>query len=124
MPSPKERPQIIDHLCDVLAPLGPVEARSMFGGWGLYLDGVMFALIAGKEAYFRADDDTRHEYESLGLSRFKPRAEKPMTMPYYPIPPDLFDDPDSMVEWGERALAAARRAKSKKAPNKRKSAGA
>jgi DNA transformation protein len=124
MPGAKERPQIIDHLCDVLTPLGPVEARSMFGGWGLYLDGVMFALIAGQVAYFRADDVTRQDYESLGLNRFKPRADKPMTMPYHPLPPDLFDDPDLMVEWGERALDAARRAKSKKAPKKSKPTGA
>jgi DNA transformation protein len=124
MPGPKQRPQIIDLLCDVLATLGPVEARSMFGGWGLYQDGVMFALISGEEAYFRADDETRQDYEALGLSRFKPRANKPMTMPYYPLPPELFDDPDMMVDWGERALAAARRAKSTKTSKKRKPSGA
>jgi len=121
---PKERPQIIDHLCDVLEPLGAIEPRSMFGGWGLYVDGVMFTLISGQEAYFRADDSTSGDYEALGLSRFKPRSNRSMTMPYYPLPPDLFDDPDMMVEWAERALAAARRAKAAKPPKKRKSAGA
>ena len=120
----KKRPQIIDHLIDGLGALGAVEARSMFGGWGLYLDGVMFALIAGQEAYFRADDDTRQDYEARGLSRFKPQRDKPMTMPYYPLPPDIFDDPELMLEWAERALAAARRAKTAKAPKNRKSAGA
>ncbi len=96
----------------------------MFGGWGLYIDGVMFSLISGQEAYFRADDSNREDYEALGLSRFKPRSHKPMTMPYYPLPPDLFDDSDMMVEWAERALAAARRAKAVKTPKKPKPTGA
>ena len=117
----KARPQIIDYLCDVLAPLGVVEPRSRFGGWGLYVDDVMFTLIRDQEAYFRADDITAGDYEALGLSRYKSPINRGIIMPYYPLPPDLFDDPDMMVEWAERALAAARRAKAAKSSKKKKS---
>jgi len=96
----------------------------MFGGWGLYVDGVMFTLIRDNEAYFRADDTTAGDYEELGLPRYKSRINRSIIMPYYLLPPDLFDDPDMMLEWAERALAAARRAKAAKPPKKRKSAGA
>ena len=121
---PKERPQIIDHLCDVLEPLGAIEPRSMFGGWGLYVDGVMFTLIRDHEAYFRADDTTAGDYEALGLPRYKSRVNRGIIMPYYQLPPDLFDDPDMMIEWAERALAAARRAKAAKSAKTKKSARA
>lgn len=115
----KQRPQIIDYLCDVLAPLGVVEPRSRFGGWGLYIDDVMFTLIRDQEAYFRADDTSAGDYEALGLSRYKSPINRGIIMPYYQLPPDLFDDPDLMVEWAERALAAARRAKAAKPPKKK-----
>ncbi len=119
----KARPQIVDYLCDVLAPLGAVEPRSRFGGWGLYVDDVMFTLIRDQEAYFRADDKTAGDYEALGLTRYKSPINRGIIMPYYQLPPDLFDDPDLMVEWAAGALAAARRAKAAKTQNKRKSAG-
>lgn len=121
---PKERPPVIEQLTGMLMPLGPVDARAMFGGWGLYIDGIMFALVAGNDPYFRADDENRDDYESLGFSCFKPWDDKPATMPYYPLPQDLYDDPDKMLAWAERALAAARRAKAKKPAKKRKSAKA
>ena len=38
----------------------------MFGGWGLYVDGVMFTLIRDQEVYFRADDITAGDYDALG----------------------------------------------------------
>ena len=120
----KTRPQIIDYLCDVLAPLGVVEPRSRFGGWGLYIDDVMFTLVRDQEAYFRADETTAGDYEALGLTRYKSPINRGIRMPYYPLPPDLFDDPDTMVDWAERALAAARRAKAAKPLNMKRAKAA
>ncbi|NIR58502.1 MAG: TfoX/Sxy family protein, partial [Gammaproteobacteria bacterium] len=38
--------EFVSHLLDMLEPLGPVSARRMFGGYGIYLDRLMFALVA------------------------------------------------------------------------------
>lgn len=114
-----ERPQILDHLVDLLASLGPVEARFMFGGWGLYLDGLMFALIAADEVYLRSDEASRGDFESRGLGPFKPWPDKPMTMPYHALPPELLDDGDALVAWARRAHAAARRARGAKRGRRR-----
>lgn len=40
------RSEFVDYLVESLTPVGDVEARAMFGGWGFYLDGRMFALVA------------------------------------------------------------------------------
>ena len=70
-----------DHVLDLLAPLGPVTARRMFGGFGIYLDGVMFALIADDILYLKVDDRTRPDYEAAGSAPFRPRPRgKPFTM--------------------------------------------
>ena len=71
-----------DHVLDLLAALGPVTARRMFGGFGIYLDGVMFALIADDILYLKVDDRTRPDYEAAGSAPFRPRPRgKPFTMP-------------------------------------------
>ena len=117
----RERPQILDHLTDLLAPLGPVQGRFMFGGWGLYLEGVMFALIAGDELYLRSDEITRGDFETRGLGPFRPWPDKPMTMPYHPLPPEVLDDADEINAWARRAYEAALRArKAKKSGRKRR----
>lgn len=103
----------------MLAPLGDVRARRMFGGHGIYLDGLMFALIADEVLYFRADDRNRPSYEALGLQPFKPFDDKPMRMPYYPPPESAMDDTGELLAWARPAFEAALRAgakKKKKAP--------
>jgi DNA transformation protein len=45
------RSQFVEFLIDQLQPLGGVSARAMFGGWGVYLDGRMFALVAEDTLY-------------------------------------------------------------------------
>ena len=44
------------YLFELLTDFGDVEAKSMFGGFGLYLDGLMFAIVADDALYFKVDD--------------------------------------------------------------------
>ena len=46
-------PEHLDYLFDILEPLGPVRAKRMFGGAGLFLDGTMFGLIIDDILYFK-----------------------------------------------------------------------
>lgn len=62
--------EFADFVVESLQPLGPVVARRMFGGFGIYLDGVMFALIAYDTLYFKVDDGNRPAYEDAGLPHF------------------------------------------------------
>jgi len=100
----------VELLKDALSGLGPVSVRRMFGGAGIYADGVMFGLIAGDTLYLKADAQSQRAFEAEGLEPFtyQARGKRRIAMSYWRIPERLLDDPDEMVEWARRALAAAR----------------
>ena len=99
-----------DHLLDLLAPLGPVRAKRMFGGGGLYLDGTMFAIVADDVLYLKADDGNRGDFEARGLPPFRySRGGREFALSYHEAPPDLLDDADDLAAWARKAWEAARR---------------
>jgi len=113
-----------EHAVDLLAGVGQVRARAMFGGYGLSLDGISIGLIADDRLYLRIDDATRAEFEGAGSSPFIYQSKNgPMTMKnYWALPEDSVDDPERAAKWGKLAVEAARRAetaKTSKAPRKK-----
>jgi len=102
----------------VLEQLGrvtPVTGKPMFGGVGIYAEGLFFALIAEDRLYFKVDDDTRPEFEGLGMEPFRPFGED-SAMGYYEVPADVVEDPARFASWMRKAIdvaARAKRAKSK-----------
>ena len=105
-------------LKELLAPLGQVGVRRMFGGAGVYCDGLMFGLIARDTLYFKADDGNRPAYEAEGMAPFayEARGRTVELGSFWRMPERLLDEPDEMVEWARAALAAARRAEASKNP--------
>lgn len=105
----------LDYVIDQLAGWGEVSARKMFGGAGLYCDGVMFGLVADDVAYLKVDDSNRGDFVEAGSSAFNPYPEKTKTyvMSYYEIPADILEDRQLLSQWAERALAVARKKKKK-----------
>ena len=99
-----------DWVVEQLRYVGPVTARSMFGGVGLYCDGLFFALIDDDTLYFKVDDGNRPDFEAAGAGPFRPYGDE-RAMQYYELPADVLEDPDRLREWAEKALDAARRKK-------------
>ena len=96
----------------LLGALGPVVARPMFGGHGVFLDGLMFALVAQSGLYFKADDDARAFFAAAGGAPFLyNRQGREIALSYWAPPKTLEDDAETLLAWGTRALAAARRVK-------------
>jgi DNA transformation protein and related proteins len=114
--------EFVSHLLDLLAPLGDVSARGMFGGWGIYYAGKMFALVAFETFFVKADDISRGEFESLGLSPFvyESSGGKRAVMAYFTVPTEALDSSSLLCEWAEKGIAAARRAAAKPARKKKK----
>jgi DNA transformation protein len=107
----------VDFVLESLQPLGGVSARRMFGGHGIYKDGVMFALIADDQLYLKVDDGNRAAYENAGLAPFTYIGKgRPIRMSYHEAPGEGFDDPEILCDWAREAFAAALRAKG---PSKR-----
>lgn len=118
------RTRFVDHVVDLLAPLGATPRR-MFGGHGIFTDGLMFALIADGRLYFKADDSTRAAFTEAGGEPFSySRAGKLASLSYYSVPEDALEDPVDLREWAGHGIAAARRAAAAKRKKAKKRAKA
>jgi DNA transformation protein len=103
--------EVVDYLLDLLQVLGPVHARRMFGAHGLFIDGLMFALVSHNEWYLKVDSQTLSDYTDQGLEPFTyQRCGKACALNYYQSPPALFEDQQQMRRWGNRAIEVALRA--------------
>jgi len=116
---PKPNPYV-DYLVDHFEPLGEITARAMFGGHGLYCDGIFFALVASNAVFLKADDVNRPHFEAQGLKAFRPFEDQPGVMQYYEAPAEMFEDTDALKHWAGGAVAAGVRAQAKKKPKKRR----
>lgn len=97
---------------DLFAPLGGVRFRRMFGGLGVYRDGVMFALVADDVLYLKADESARAAFEAEGCGPFRYEAKgKAVTMSYWRLPERLYDEPEEFREWALAAVGVAVRSK-------------
>ncbi len=111
--------EYLDYVLDQLECIGEVTAKGMFGGVGLYHDGLFFGLIASGVLYFKVDDENRPEYEAAGAKPFQPYGEESYSMGYYEVPVDVLEDVDLLRTWATGAVsAAARKASSRKRTNK------
>ena len=114
-------PEYLDYLLDLLEPFGPVQARRMFGGAGLFLDSTMFGLIVDDVLYLKADEQNQGDFEARGLGPFtyqKKSRKEPVSLSYFEAPPDVIEDSDDLCAWGRKAWEAARRAGDKKTGKK------
>jgi len=97
----------VEHVCELLEPLGTVRPKRMFGGWCIYVDEIPTGLIQGDTLWFKVDDGNRADYEAAGVGPFKPFPDKEMVMSYWQVPESVMDDRRAMVDWGRRAYEAA-----------------
>jgi DNA transformation protein len=102
-----------DFVLEQLGRVTPVNGKSMFGGVGLYADGLFFALIAEDRLYFKVDDATRPEFERLGMEPFRPFGED-SAMGYYEVPADVVEDATQLAAWMRKAIDVAAGAKRRK----------
>ncbi|MGI9436913.1 MAG: TfoX/Sxy family protein [Geminicoccaceae bacterium] len=110
--------EFVHFVVESLQPLGPVLAKRMFGGHGIFLHGLMFALVAWDTLYFKVDDGNRAAYEARALEPFAYTGQqgRPMKMSYYEAPSEGLDDPEVLSSWGRDAYAAAIRTSQAKTP--------
>ncbi|MBF2025484.1 MAG: TfoX/Sxy family protein [Oscillatoriales cyanobacterium C42_A2020_001] len=102
-----------------LNQVAPVTARAMFGGYGLYINGLMFALIANDVVYFKVNDSNREDFLTAGMQPFIYHGKhKPIQMSYYQLPEAIWDGVATLSVWVEKAHTAARQEKVKQKPKK------
>ncbi len=109
------RSDLVEHCLELLAPLGTVRAKRMFGGHGLYCDDLFFALIAADRLYLKVDALSREAFAAAGCEPFVYHgAGRATTMGYWTVPAEAMESPAQMTPWARQALAAALRARAAK----------
>ena len=106
----------VEEVVDLLGQFSEVSSRKMFGGYGIFHAGLMFALIADNELFLKADKQSVHFFENSDCPPFSySRAGgKEYKMSYYRVPEAFFEDPEQTQLWSKRAQDAALRAPRKK----------
>ncbi|MEM8948267.1 MAG: TfoX/Sxy family protein [Pseudomonadota bacterium] len=104
--------EFVHFVVENLQSLGPVAAKRMFGGHGLFLHDVMFGLIAWDTLYFKVDGVNRPAYDERELAPFSYVGQRgrTATMSYCEAPPESLDDAGVLRAWASEAYAAALRA--------------
>ena len=111
-PSPQQK--LVDEIDIKLASLGHFRALRMFSGFGLYLDGVIFGLVARDRLWLRVDDRSRPDFEQAGMEPFAySRDGKSVSLTYFGCPDAVLRDPAKLRKWAKEARrASAERPKS------------
>jgi len=107
---------------DVLGHIEGITSKKMFGGYGLYLDGVIFGIITGgnimggEHLLFKANDTTKEKYEKLGGVQFVYDGHKtkaPTHMPYWTVPEEIMEDREQIEDWVYESTAISKQARRK-----------
>ena len=115
MPLSTEEKDFKNFIIDLMQIIGPVHAKAMFGGYGIFLNGVMFALIADSVLYLKVDETTEDEFKYKGLEPFTySKKGKLFKMSYYEAPAEVLEDSEEMNSWAKKAYNAALNLSAKK----------
>lgn len=103
--------EFVEYLHEVFERFGPITARRMFGGYGIYHNGLMFALVSDDTLYLKADAENASHFEKAGLGKFEYAKDgKIMRISYYLAPAEILEDRDEAALWARRSYEAALRA--------------
>lgn len=108
MSTSDEEKEFVSYLVEMMQSIGPVSAKSMFGGHGIFLNGLMFGLVADGVLYFKASKNSEEAFKSRDLGPFiYNKKGKEVKMSYFKAPDEVLEDGDEMEVWGKMAYGAA-----------------
>jgi DNA transformation protein len=113
-----------EFVLEQMSDISGIGKRAMFGGFGIYRDGLMFALIADEQLYFKASDHLADDFTALGLQPLLYESKgKAVSLKYYQAPESVFEQSEQMLLWADKAYQCAQRAATAKyrKPLRRKS---
>jgi DNA transformation protein len=112
--------EFVAYVLELIAPLGAASSRSMFGGYGIYIDSQIIAIVVDDTLYFKTDEANRKQFGDLGLEPFSYTSNgKTYAMSYFRAPDEALDSPHSMLPWARTALAAALRNAAARKPRRK-----
>ena len=101
---------LLEGMRDIESRDAALHAKRMFGGYGIFLDGRMFALVADGELYLKADAGNSAGFDKRNLPAFTYESSRgTATMSYRHAPPEFVESPERHLQWARAAVAASKR---------------
>lgn len=95
----------VEQFSERIFPLGEITHKKMFGGYGVFEGGAMFALVTSDGGvYLKVDDTNRRRFDHAGTNKHR-------RMPYYQIPEQVLEDDSQLLEWTQEAIVVSKNAK-------------
>ena len=115
MPVADTEREFVVYVVELMQSIGPVRVKGMFGGHGIFLEGLMFGLVADSVLYLKADEETGNQFKAKGLEAFTYNKKgKAIKMSYYQAPEEALESSEEMTAWAGKAYGVAVKAASKK----------
>ena len=106
--STKKATATSEWLEDSLSDIGIISRRKMFGGYGVFESGAMFALISPEgTVHFKANESNLERFEKAG-------SEKHGRMPYYSVPDEILKNQNYLCDWAILSIKIAHETPTKK----------
>lgn len=97
--------EVVEQFAGRIMPLGEITYKKMFGGYGVFESGIMFALVTKEGGvYLKSGEANLARFEEAGVNKHG-------RMPYYQIPEDVFVDDSQLIEWTQEAIEVSKAAK-------------
>ena len=104
----KAATKVSEELTHALSDLGKVYSRKMFGGYGIFESGAMFALVTSEGIiHFKVDKSNQKRFEDAG-------AEQYGKMPYFKVPKSVLKNQQKLHEWAKGSMDIAYTSKAEK----------
>lgn len=95
---------------DLLSDMSGISSRPMFGGYGLYKDGVIFGIVADDKLYFKVGKMNQKKYEDAGCEplTYDTKKRKDIALSYWEVPADIMEDREEVCVWVNESLKISR----------------
>ena len=90
-----------------MSHVAPVSYRRIFNGYGIYHQGVQFAIVINDSLYFRADDYSRGLYIAKRMAAFLPNTIGTSESNFFEVPDEVLHQPEELIFWMRIAVEAA-----------------
>jgi DNA transformation protein and related proteins len=102
------RADFANYCSELLSSAGRVHGKRMFGGYGLYVDNVFVAIVAGETLYLKTDEQTQQKFAEARCTPFQFTARgKQQVTSYWNAPAEAMDSAEAMAPWARLAIEAA-----------------
>lgn len=98
--------EYLKYIQDQLSEFGEIDIKRMFGGIGIFKEGLMFAKIGGDTFRLKVDETNQKQFEERGMKPFHSEKKK-KGMPYWEVPQEILEDRIELTKWANQSYEIA-----------------